>query len=1279
MTKRLVFTALLSLLLCVSWAQEGSYYTSGLEKFRKGVELFDKEKYASSRDVFDDFLESKPQKQDKLTVEAHYYRALCAVELFNNDAEFLLSHFLVQFPESPRVKELYFVMGNFQYRKKKYNKAIKWYKKVDTFKLETEQREEYQFKMGYSYFMRDKTEFASKHFIKIKDGESKYAVPAKYFYAHIAFDEKKYETALKAFKTLEQDDLFGPIVPYYIIQIYYYQKNNEAVVSYAPLLLDSLNTRRIPEISRILGEAYYKTERFEQAIPFLLKYKEKTEDFTRADMYQLAYAYYRVNNFQSAADQFEEVHKRKDSISHNAFYHLADCYLKLNEKEKAMSAFQQAAKLKVIPDVQEDAMYNYAKLSYEISDSPFHSAIKAIKDYLKAYPKSKHHDEAYSYLSKVFLSTKNYQLAIETIEEIGNKTPEVTESYQRVTYFRALERFTDKEYSKALRLFDKSIANSKYDLKTRALAKYWRAESLYRVKAYGKSFDGFNDFVLTSGAFGSEEYKDAHYNMGYALFKLHDYTKAIVWFRKYTEFTQSQKLSKMSDAYNRIGDCYFISKNYHFAIDYYDKSIEIKRNKVDYALFQKAFSLGLLKKHTEEIQDLQDLIQNYPNSSYLDDAIYEMANAYKYINSNDAATEQYTKIIKQFPNSEYRAKAFLQAGQLHYNNSKNDQALMNFKSLITDYPKSTEARNALLIMKNIYIEMNEVDAYIEFANNNAVETEVTKIEADSLTYITAENLYMEGDCEQSVPGFIKYINKYPDGRYLLNAHFYKSDCEFGKKAYQSALTSYDYIVNQAANEYTEDALVKAAYITSNAGDYERSAELYQQLLSNSNNNKSLKTAKIGLMRSEFKLKDYNKSIPSAMRVLTMTDVSKALEREVHYVIATSFLKTGDQEGAYTEYMLIADQAKSKEGAEANYRMIQIDFDRNDFDKAIEQITALRKANSPHQKWVGRSFIVLADIYKEKDNIFQAKYTLTSIIDNYRNKEDGVIKLAEEKFNDLIELEIDEQELDQAIDLEINLNDEEYNQLFEEEDPIKTDELPNLDTESDEGYLDEDSGPVIESAEPVFESAEPELKEEMPVKTDTVVTAPINSEIETEAEENLDTPEVKTETEETPEAQSEEPAEEPTEQEAEQEVENPADKVTEGLEEDLQGQTEATETETPTVGLVKPALEEEKEELQEQVEEQTEDVPDIEPEAIPGTNTSIESLKEGSPTELEKPETETEETQTELTPETKSEGESEGESEGNAEEILEEQEKKQTEEVLQGQSTPEKTEEVNDEN
>lgn len=82
--------------------------------------------------------------------------------------------------------------------------------------------------------------------------------------------------------------------------------------------------------------------------------------------------------------------------------------------------------------------------------------------------------------------------------------------------------------------------------------------------------------------------------MGYSYFKLKDYPNAIQWFRKYIGFTKNEKSKTVADAYNRIGDSYFITRTYWVAIEFYDKAIEVGLLDKDYALFQRGFALGLV-------------------------------------------------------------------------------------------------------------------------------------------------------------------------------------------------------------------------------------------------------------------------------------------------------------------------------------------------------------------------------------------------------------------------------------------------------------------------------------------------------------------------------------------------------------------------------------------------------------------------------------------------------------------------------------------------------------
>ena len=57
----------------------------------------------------------------------------------------------------------------------------------------------------------------------------------------------------------------------------------------------------------------------------------------------------------------------------------------------------------------------------------------------------------------------------------------------------------------------------------------------------------------------------------------------------------------------------------------------------------------------------------------------------------------------------------------------------------------------------------------------------------------------------------------------------------------------------------------------------------------------------------------------------------------------------------------------------------------------------------HPYWVVKAFILLADIYAEKDNMFQAKATLQSIIDNYDGDQD-LLNEAQSKLQAILDAE-----------------------------------------------------------------------------------------------------------------------------------------------------------------------------------------------------------------------------------------------------------------------------------
>ena len=146
-----------------------------------------------------------------------YLNAKCSKKLFLTDAISLYNDLNETFPYHQFQNEVYKDIAFIYYREKKYKEAISSFLKVKSLS------DEGLFKLAYSYFSIDSLVEAQLYFSKIMNSEIKYAAPSKYYYAYIAYERDVHLGFGKFYKTLD-DDKFGSIVPYYISQIYFYQK-----------------------------------------------------------------------------------------------------------------------------------------------------------------------------------------------------------------------------------------------------------------------------------------------------------------------------------------------------------------------------------------------------------------------------------------------------------------------------------------------------------------------------------------------------------------------------------------------------------------------------------------------------------------------------------------------------------------------------------------------------------------------------------------------------------------------------------------------------------------------------------------------------------------------------------------------------------------------------------------------------------------------------------------------------------------------------------------------
>ena len=997
----LIFSFLLLFLLPVSSQVQFTAKEIGSE-FYRGMELFNKEKYPAAIRLLDSFVRNDDNSNFLLVADAEYYSSVAALKLFNPDAEYRMMMFIYTHPESPRINDARLELGNYFYQNKNFRKAADYYESVNRQELKSDKLTEYFFRFGYSLYIKGDQSKALLMFSEIKDIDTEYTPPAVYYFSQIAYEQKMYQSALEGFLRLKEDETFGGVVPFYIVQILYMEKDYDGILSMAPDLLKSAGKTRAVELYRFIGDAYFSKGNYKEALPYLEKYSAGAKASGREDKYELGYCYYKTGEIDKAIKLFLEIGAKNDLLSQNIWDILGDCYLQKGDKTRSRLAFGEASVMNFDKKIKEESLYNFAKLTYETAYAPFGEAIAAFQEYIDLYPGSKRIQEVYDYLVGTFMQIKNYKAALAALDKIGNKDSRLEEAYQKVAFFRGLELFKNLEIEASVSMFDKSLKYEKYNMQIRARATYWHGEANYRLGHYDLAKD---DYILFMGLPGStllNEYNLVRYNLGYTFFNLKDYTNALNNFRAFESGTNNARPEVIADAKNRIADCYYIATNYSSAIDYYDKVIAYGNLDADYAMFQKGFSLGLINDTKGKINVLTALIQKFPSSTFVPDAIFERGRAYLVLEDFKNGEADFNTIISNYSGSSFVPRSIVQLGLLYYNIGENEKAISQYKKVIENYKSTPEARDAMTGLRNTYVDLNEVDAYFAYIKTLDGYGDVNLVQKDSLLYMSGENLFMTGKYDKATDVLKSYLSEFPEGSFRQNAQYYLAECLRSAGKNDEALKLYIEVSDEPNNQFLEQSLIIASSMLYDKEDYTASLNYYEKLEKVSSSDANTLISLKGELKSAFQAGDAQKTIYAAGKIINLPNIPEELAREATFMSAKANYSLNNFDDALREFRKVATEVTSVEGAESKYRVAELLNKKDKPAEAEKVITEFIDQKSPHQFWMARVFLLLADISIKKGDSLQARATLQSLKDYYKVDNDGILDEVKAKLNSLDE-------------------------------------------------------------------------------------------------------------------------------------------------------------------------------------------------------------------------------------------------------------------------------------
>ena len=625
-----------------------------------------------------------------------FYLAACAVELGDSDAEAMLRDFEVRYPGSVYANDVRFALGSYYCSTGDMKRAREAFERTDRQRLAPRRRVQYDIRMGYVCFTEGDRAAAYDYFGRVPS-DSEYADHARYYRAYIDYAEGRTERAKEAFLALERSDAYGDVVPYYLLQIEFREGNYRYVVDRGGALAARAVPERRAEIERVVAESWFRLDDYNRTIEHLQAFFDAGGAADRDTDYLMGFSLYRTARYADAVEWLRRACGAEDALTQNASYHLADCYLRAGDKRAAMQSFAMASDDRFDGAIAEEALFNYAKLQYELGGGAFNGAINLLQRYIGRYPSSTRTAEARALLAAAYYNSRDYDAAYRAIKAMPSTDGDLRAALQKIAYYRGLEAYAAGDLRAARGYLAESAAldaSPKYT----ALCAFWQGEISFAEGDYTLAAARYDAFLKRAPR-QSAEYAMAWYNRGYCDFARERMADADASFGRFLSLYGASDRYR-ADALNRRGDVRYADRRFDEAIAEYDRAIALGGDEAHYARYKRAVSLGILGRNDEKTRALQQIVATR-EGAYVDAAAYELGRTFIARQRYADGAAALERFVAEFPSSPRLAQAYSDLGLAYLNLGDRQKSLACYQKAVAVAPRSQEARDAMQGIRDI--------------------------------------------------------------------------------------------------------------------------------------------------------------------------------------------------------------------------------------------------------------------------------------------------------------------------------------------------------------------------------------------------------------------------------------------------------------------------------------------------------------------------------------------------------------------------------------------------
>lgn len=965
------------------YSQSTLYQTGQQQALDYHLELFDKQLFSAS--LYDNtrlLAESLTEEQRK---NAQLNRAMSALQLESPDGPGLMKAYIFDHGNHPSVATAGLYLGNHFFYKKNYKESIEAFGLVNTKGLSEESKADVLFKQGYAYFQLKNYGQAAGYFDQAKTLNQAVSPDAYYYSGFIAMEQGNTAKAVADLQAAGKTSFYATKVPYLLTALYYQQGNYDQAISYAePLLASNQNLDRRETIHLYLAEAYYAKKDFANAAKNYDAFiNAKKGTLSREEVYKAGIAFFEIKNYQRATDYLKVSASGNDEIAQSSSYYLGHAYIKLDNFAFASTSFQAASKVSFNKQIQEEALFNFAKTN--LQRGSFQVAISTLDEYLDTYPSGRHRSEAETLLSEALINTSDYLRAIEQMDKIRTKSPRIQAAYQKVAFYQAMVYYRDQKYKQSVSFLDKSQAFPA-DKDLLLETHFWKGEVHTADGNLPQAIRSYEAARAMNPASSHPFLIKTHYGLGYAYFNTQQYPKAEEQFRLYTEKLRGRdEKQNYDDALLRLGDCHYVQKKFGEAASTFQRAINESNSGIDYAYYRLAVVQNFQNRNDEALSQLDRLISGFPSSLYLEDAMFQRGQIYLEEVRYAEASRAFSDLITGRPNSPFVPYALEGRAVANFSMQRYDQTIADYKAIIDNHPNAQNSETALKgLQETLALQGRSAefgDYLARYKSSNPGSGNVQTLEFES-----AKSLYLDKNYAQAARAFENYLRSYPQSAQKAEALYFAGDAFFQAGDTEKAIGYFKQLEREPASPQRVRAMQKLGMIELDRGNYAAAIPYLETASQNARNKVEEAEAVQGLMVANFATRKFQQAITFADRLMTLDGIIPQSTPTAMLTKAKAQRELNQKAQAEITLQNLVQDHKTVQGAEGLYLLAFSYQERGDVAKSNEAIFDFSGPFADYDFWYGKMFLLLADNFLKTGEEFQAKATLESIVERSTNAE-----------------------------------------------------------------------------------------------------------------------------------------------------------------------------------------------------------------------------------------------------------------------------------------------------